>query len=206
MRRVALIVPSIVALSIVASLSSLHAADKDKGRFAPGPASSFKNHSKSEGLTIAAEAYITDAQAASVFGKVRPHDYGVIPVLVVVQNDTDKAVRLDWKAQFVTSDNEHVDAFAPDDVIRFQAIRKTPGMPKPSPLPIPLPKGNKKGPLYSEEIVGKAFSVKLLPPGESAYGFLYFRAWDVQGATLYLDGIRNAATGKEFFYYEIPLD
>lgn len=199
MRRVALIAFSIAGLL-------LQGADKDTGRFKPGPADSYKNHSKSENLTIAAEAYITEAQAASVFGKVRPHEYGVIPVLVVVQNDTGKAVRLDWKAQFVTSDGEHVDPMAAEDVLRYQAIRKTPGMPKPSPLPIPLPKGNKKGPLNTPEIEGLAFAVKLLPPGESAHGFLYFRAWEVTGASLYLDGIRDAATGKAFFYYEIPLD
>lgn len=195
-----------VALIVLLSITAVWAVDKDKGRFAPGPASSYKNHAKQENLTIGAEAYVTEAQAASAFGKVRPHEYGIIPVLVVMQNDTGKAVRLDLKPRLVTADGEHVDAMAPEDVVRYQAIRKTPGMPKPSPLPIPLPRGNKKGPLNTEEIEGRAFEVKLIPPGESAHGFFYFRAWDVDGATIYMDGIRDAATGKEFFYFEIPLD
>ena len=46
----------------------------------------------------------------------------------------------------------------------------------------------------------------MLPPGESANGFFYFQAIPESGATLYITGIRNAATGQELFYFELPLD
>jgi hypothetical protein len=180
--------------------------DKDKGRFAPGPAASYPTHATQEKITIAAVPYVTDAQAATAFGKVRPHEYGILPVLVVIQNDTGKAIRLDLKAQYIAPDGEHVDAMLPDDVIRYQAIRKTPGMPQPSPLPVPLPKGNKKGPLNTPEIEGRAFAVKLLPAGESAHGFFYFRAAELRDARLFLTGLNDAATGQPYFYFEIPLD
>ena len=42
--------------------------------------------------------------------------------------------------------------------------------------------------------------------GQSANGFFYFQTAHRQGARLYLTGIREAATGKELFYFEIPLD
>jgi hypothetical protein len=66
--------------------------------------------------------------------------------------------------------------------------------------------GAPKGPLNTPEIEGRAFLVKLLPPGESASGFFYFEASELKGAQLYLTGIKDAATNQPYFYYEIPLD
>ncbi|MEP6963237.1 MAG: hypothetical protein ABI995_14245, partial [Acidobacteriota bacterium] len=106
--------------------------------------------------------------------------------------------------EYLTPDGEHVEAMTPDDVIRFEAIRKRPGTPPR--LPLPLPSGNKKGPLNTPEIEGRAFSVKLVPAGEAASGFVYFQADSIRGAKLYLSGISDAASGKAYFYFEIPLD
>ena len=47
---------------------------------------------------------------------------------------------------------------------------------------------------------------KMLPPGDSAYGFFYFQTGHSRGTSLYISGIREAQSGKELFYFEIPLD
>ena len=46
----------------------------------------------------------------------------------------------------------------------------------------------------------------MLPPAESGNGFFYFQAEAEPGGMIYITGIRNAATGQELFYFEIPLD
>jgi hypothetical protein len=46
----------------------------------------------------------------------------------------------------------------------------------------------------------------MLPPGDSAYGFFYFQTGHSRGTSLYISGIREAQSGKELFYFEIPLD
>jgi hypothetical protein len=135
---------------------------------------------------------------------VKPHEKGILPVLVVVQNDTGRPLRLDLKTEFVTPEGEHVTALTPDDVMRWQDGMKRPD--QRMKVPIPLPRGNKKGPLNTPEIEGRAFNVKFIPPGESAHGFVYFDVTDVKGSLLYLSGIHDASTGKAFFYYELPLD
>ncbi len=196
MRRVA-----IVLLSITAAL----AVDKGK-RFEVQPAASYPGHQTQERITIAAVPYNTKELVETAFGKIKPYDYGILPVLVVIQNDTGKAMRVNLKAQYVTTGGEHVDAMTPDEVAHFQGIRKRPGMPTPSPLPIPLPSGNKKGPLNTPEIDGRAWAVRLIPPGESAHGFVYFQASTVRGAQLYLTGLADAASGQPYFFFEIPLD
>ena len=45
----------------------------------------------------------------------------------------------------------------------------------------------------------------MLPPGEQANGFFYFQTSHRRGAKIYLTGIREANSGKELFYFEIPL-
>jgi hypothetical protein len=48
--------------------------------------------------------------------------------------------------------------------------------------------------------------VKLIPKGETAYGFFYFEAEYRPGSKLYLNGLSDAASGKEFFNFDLPLE
>lgn len=194
-----------LALVAMCACSALWGLDTDQG-FTVRDADTYDHHQTSENITIAAEPYITQEQAEAAFGKARPYDYGILPVLVVIQNDTGKAMALDLKAEFVTSTGEHLEAMPPDEVQRFQGIQERPGIPRPNPLPIPLPRRNRQGPLNQPEIDGRAWAVKLIPPGESASGFVYFQAADLRGSLLYLTGLRDAASGQPYFYFEIPLD
>ena len=62
MRRVALI----VLLSIAARAGD----DKDKTRFAPGPAESYPNHQTADKITIAAVPYVSEEQARSALSEL----------------------------------------------------------------------------------------------------------------------------------------
>ena len=64
---------------------------------------------------------------------------------------------------------------------------------------------SKKNPLDAWEIEGRAMSAKMLPPGQSASGFYYFQTILQPGATVYLNGLYEAASGNEIFYFELPL-
>ena len=55
------------------------------------------------------------------------------------------------------------------------------------------------------EIEGRAMTPQMLPPGQPANGFYYFQADLQHGAILYLIGLYEAATNKEIFYFEFPL-
>ncbi len=192
------------ALIVLLSITAAWAVDK-KPAFAPGAASSYPGHVTADKITIAAKPYNTNELAATAFGKVKPHEYGITPVLVVIKNDTGKALRLDLKAEFITPSGEHLDAMSPDDVVRHQAIQRRPGT-KSRVQTLPGVRSKIKGPLNTPEIEGRAFLVKMLPPGESANGFFYFDADELKGSQLYLTGIKDAATGQAYFYFELPLD
>jgi hypothetical protein len=186
-------------------LLSIPALAVDKDKFTVGPASSYTGHQTLDKITIAAIPYISDSQAASAFGKARPHEVGILPVLVVVDNGTGKAMRVNLDAEFVDFNNRHIEAMPASDVVLFNGVRKPPAIPGTTTTPIPLPKRNKKGPLHVQEIEGRAWAVKLIPAGESAHGFVYFHTPFREGSKLYLTGFSDAASGQDYFYFEVPI-
>jgi hypothetical protein len=192
-----------VALIVLLSIAASRADDKDKTHFAPGPASSYPGHQTLDKITIAAVPFITEDQAHMAFGKANPYKYGVLPVLVILENGTGKALRLDLKAEFEEAGGQHLEATPASDVTFIGGNVRAPKVPGSGPLPFPTRK--KKGPLNTWEIEGRAFTAKLLPEGDSVFGFFYFQTAQRPGSKLYLTGIKDAASGQDYFYFEVPI-
>jgi hypothetical protein len=177
------------------------AGANDRG-FQVGPASDYA-HQSAEKVTIGAKAYNTEELTAEAFGKKTDLlKYGVLPVLVVVENNREKAIDLrDLEVSLVGADGRHVTSMNPEDIpfLARHGHKAPPVQP-----PIPLPKrGN---PLNAPEIVTRAFSAKMLPPGDSASGFFYFEARSEPGDKLYLNGLRDARSQQEILYFEFLLE
>jgi hypothetical protein len=190
-------------LALLLSIAAACAADKDTAAFRPPPVAGLDHRQTNAQVTIGVDAYTSPDKVKTAFGKLDPYQYGILPVLVVIQNDSDKAIRLDkLTAEYVGPNRDRVDATPARD-IRYLRGPERPGV-------ITGPGGkpkilSKKNPLDAWEIEGRAFAAKMLPAGQSASGFLYFRTGLQRGATIYLSGLTEAATGKELFYFEIPL-
>lgn len=176
---------------------------KGESKFAPGPASSYPTKQTNDHVTVAAVAYDTEELAHTAFGKLDPNQYGVLPVLVIIQNDTDQALKLDQiEVEYTGVDDRHVEA-TPASEVQTLGGPERPSMPSGSPLPR-LHKH--KNPLSAWEIEGRSFAAKMLPPHESASGFFYFQTSHRPGSKLYLTGVKVAATGKDIQFFEIGLD
>jgi hypothetical protein len=192
-------------LLLAVSIATAPGADNEKTKFEAKAAAAYPHHQTSEKVTIAAEAMETDGQTAEPFGKVNPYRYGVLPVLIVIQNDGPEAIRLD-RAQFTYTlpDRKRVEATAAQDVRFIHGTQAPKGLPGPTGgIRIKKPP---KNPLAEWEIEGRAFAAKMLPPGQSASGFVYFQLpQSSQAATVSISGLVNAVTGKELFYFEIPM-
>ena len=195
-----------VALIVLLSIAAQAGDDKDKARFSAGAASSYPNHQTMDKITLAAIPYVTEDQARQAFGKVNPAQHGVTPVLVILQNGTGKALRLDLQAELIEPGGNHLEATPAADVVYLDTNVKRPRMPGTTPYPNPFPKRQKKGPLNTWEIEGRAFAPKLVPADDSANGFFYFQTQLIPGSKLYLTGIKDAASGKDYFYFEVPLE
>lgn len=124
-------------------------------------------------------------------------------MLIVMQNDAGKALRLDaLEVSYVTESRRTVEATPSADVPYLEGAKR----PNFGGNPLPIPRRKPKSKLLIPEIDGLAFHAKMLPAGESAHGFLYFQTAHQKGAHLYVRGMVEAASGKELLYVEIPLE
>ena len=176
----------------------------DKQPFQAGKAKDYANQT-SEQVLVGAKAFDNVDLVAEAFGKkVDLLKYGVLPVLVVVENKRDKSIDLrDMEVSLVATDGRHVDPISPDDVafLTKNGRRRPKGPGEGIPLPLP----QKKNPLAAPEIAGRAFAAGMLPPGDSVSGFFYFEAQSEVGDSLYLSGMKDARSRKEIMYFEFPL-
>jgi hypothetical protein len=195
---------SIVLMAFMTIAAAAFADKKNDGRFSPGPASSYPSKQTNDNVTIAAVPYDTDELAHTAFGKLNPSHYGVLPVLIIIQNDTQQALRLDGiQVEYIGADRSRIEATPARDVKYTGAGPKRPQPNTGSPIPPVFTKH--KNPLDAWEIEGRAFAARMLPPHETANGFFYFQTRHMPGSKLYLTGISEAGTGKEIYYFEIPL-
>jgi hypothetical protein len=185
---------------------SLPAADKEKDKFDPGTVSDYTTRQTVDQVTIAAVPYLNDDEAHRAFGKkLNPNKHGILPVLVVIKSEKGETVTLEnMKVELITPDRRRVEATPAQDV-QYVAGSDRPKVYQ-GPIPGTQRVSRRKNPLNTWEITGRAFAARMLPPKESAAGFFYFRAPYRPGSMLYITGLREAATGKDLFYFEIPLD
>lgn len=186
------------------SIAAAFAADKESPKFEIRPAASYRAHQTNAKVTIGAQVYQSDDEAKPVFGKNNPYKYGILPILIVIQNDGDKTIRLEhMKVEYIAPDRSRAGA------IPAREVRFVRGTDRPQVLTGPAGQTKikkRKNPLDSWEIEGRAFAAKMLPAGQSAGGFFYFQSGYQRNSTVYITGLSDASSGKELFYYEIPLE
>jgi len=190
---------SSIALMLILAGARARGADK---AFHVGAANDYA-HQTADQVTVGAKSYDTEELTAEAFGKKTDLlRYGVLPVLVVIENKRQKTLDLRYlEVNLVAADGRHAAAVAPEDLFVLGRSQKTP---KINPVPNPLPK--KKNPLNAPQIVERAFAARMLPPGDSASGFFYFEAKPEPGDKLYLNGLRETPSGQEIMYFEFGLE
>ncbi len=173
---------------------SITSAALSADAFRPGPAESYAHQSANQ-ITIGAKSFDKTQLTDDAFGKkTEPLKYGVLPVLVVIENKSKDSLDLqNLEVNLVASDGRHATAVPPDELFHLGRATKRPGMKAPIPMP------RKKNPLESPEIAAQAFAARMLPPGDTASGFFYFEAQPEAGDKLYVNGIRRHAPARKCF-------
>ena len=177
---------------------------KDAPVFKPGRAVNYPAKLKQDKVTVAVKAFERDEDMQAAFGKTPLQRYGVLPVLVVIDNDGPKAITLRLRVEFIAGDNQKIYPTRANEIQYLKPV-KPPGTTDISKIsPIPLPK--KKNPLASWEVDGRAFVAKMVPAGDSVSGFFYFQTAIWKDARIVIDGISDSATGNPLIFFEIPLE
>src|ERR1700722_17854370 len=117
MRALLISLVSFMAGLFIGEVTLAADTNKDAAKFSPGPASSYPAKQTNDHVTVAVAAYDTEDLAHSAFGKLNPNQYGVLPVLVIIQNDTDQALKLEHlDAEYTGIDGRRVEATPADEV------------------------------------------------------------------------------------------
>jgi hypothetical protein len=182
------------------SIALAFAANPDKG-FRPGAPDQYA-HQANDGVTIGARRFDTMDATKPVFGKKADlNRYGVLPVLLVIQNDRKQSLDLqNLEVKLEAADSHSIIPLTASEVPFIAVPVNQPTMGPKSPL-----SRRHKNPLNVPEITTLAFAAKMLPAGDKASGFFYFRAASEPGMRLYVSGVYERPSGKELLYFEIPL-
>lgn len=199
MKPLRLLIPAVILFA------PAFADKKDEVKFSPEPVQSYPSKQTNENVTIAVKAYDTEDLAHTAFGKLHPYQYGILPVLVIVQNDTNETLALDRiNIRYSDFNGQQIDATPAADVpFTVEGPRRPSAGGDGNPIPPELRRKH-KNPLGGPEIQTRAFAAKMLPPHDSAYGFFYFQAHYRPGDSIYINRIRRAGSGTELFYFDIP--
>ena len=177
--------------------------------FRPRTADRYPTKQRQGDLIVAVKPFVSEKDQKTAFGKVRPYQYGVTPLLVVMSNTGKNTYSLEkLKVRLITSDREGLEPIRGEELATInprghQPTRRTiPGVPGLSRTRV------KKGPLDRPEIVQSEFLAPIITPKSTASGFLYF--WtgtegDLAGASAYISGVYDITNGRDLFYFEIPL-
>ncbi len=191
---------------IVLFAAAAGAVAADKNQFKPEALESYSNAQKVGGLTIAADAYHDAERSKSAFGgKAKPYENGVLPVMLLIRNDSKRTVTLEGMRIEYQADRTRAAVIPPREV-PFVRSAQRPQLDSTGPIPGRVSVRRKKNPLDAQEIQERAFAARMLPPGEIATGFLYFQALYRENAILYITGIKDPATGQDLFFVEVPVN
>jgi hypothetical protein len=162
-----------------------------------------------ERVAMAVDLYNASPKAA-IFSTPYNQE-GIIPVFLVITNDSDQAVTVsNMRAELVTAQRNKLESLTSDDVFRRVAhISGSSTSPaRVGPIPLPGNTQNKKAQKQYEEIMNSIFSAKAVEPHTTKSGFLFFDVRDVKqpvdGAHVFLTGVRDS-NGNELMYFEVPL-
>lgn len=192
----------VVAVSLVCSAGKEFSMPKTQ------PAAAYPSHDyhSSEKVTVGLDPY--DAPPKSNIFVVNYHELELLPILMVITNDSDQPITLsNIKAELVTADGTKLSVASDDDIYRRLSHPSASG----SRAPLPFPTKRVKGGVNSKEwneISAASFKAKAVEPRGSQSGFVFFDVSDVpnplRGSRFYLTGVEDSS-GNALMYFEVPL-
>jgi len=188
-------------------------AEKARHPVPPQPASTYPCNDTHQRVTIAAEP--GDVKETRPNTRLDYFSHNMLPMRVIVTNDTDKPVSLDdARIHFITATNAVIPAATLDDLQRRMfTIKGSTGSKIPLPLPIPVPvttgKKNVDKKILDDD-TDFGFPTTTVAPHSTVAGYLYYDMQDVDppmlnNATLELRKVRFAGDSGYIDSFEIPL-
>jgi hypothetical protein len=158
----------------------------------------------SEGVTIAVQPFLNDAQAAQVFDKNDIVTRGIMPLAIIIFNDNDYPVEVDCLSIELIRDEDRIRTLTPAAVVG-RLYGKSKSM-------LGQPSGKLSNEKALEDFNNKFLMNKPVPPHGKNGGFLYMRVYDtgnlesyISKATVYVPNVYRQDNGSRLIFFEISL-
>jgi hypothetical protein len=199
--------------AILLALTLPACADKARKPVQPTPAQQYplRDTHENEHVTIAAEPCTTKETTPNF--RLKYADHGMLPIHVIVTNDSDLAVNLDdARIHFIAADGSSISAATDGDLQRaLFTIKGATGTRLPLGLPIPITVGKKN---VDKKIIDDdkdfGFQTTTVAPHTTVDGYLFYDVSQLDQpildhATLELRKVRLMLNNKALDSFEIPL-
>jgi hypothetical protein len=189
-------------------------AEKARKPVPPQPAETYAlhDHHVNEHVTIAAEP--GDVKETRPNTRLDYFSHGLLPIRVIVTNESDKPVTLDdARIHFLSGNSDNIPAATPEDIQRRMfTLKGATGKKIPLPLPIPIPITTGKQNVdkkITDDDNDFGFQTTTVQPHQTVAGYLYYDVNDLDApvlshATLELRKVKFAG-GDYLDSFEIPL-
>jgi hypothetical protein len=174
-------------------------------------------HDRHDGLTILVDPYTDPARAKEKFGKADPLPAGILPLEVIMQNDTEQPIRvtlntIQLEVRLRNGGRQDIDWLTAEEaavlIVHPGGNPSTPGQRR-MPVPLGIPVGDKKSEKIAAALRPLTLDADIVPPMGKIQGFLYFNLGrDMELApksTLYVPDLVIVPSNKVMIFFDVPL-
>jgi hypothetical protein len=170
-----------------------------------------------DGLTIAADPWLSAERYKPTFPKKSPYGAGVLAIKVTFRNDSDDSIkvtleRIRLSLTFEDSNRQDLPALSSEQLADAVLHPKVKGPSKPRlPIPIPTSPGgrDKHWQEYKKLAEDAGLHASIVAPHSSIEGLLYFDLQNqfdlLQNARLYVPDLLSLEKNRSLLYFEIDL-
>jgi hypothetical protein len=175
--------------------------------FKPKPAKEYAAHQDFQKIVIAADPRLTEAGVLELFDTKKLLEKLIMPVVVVVENDNDFAIRITAEdILMVDSTGAQIPNMPYDEVLLRMTLKNHLGTYSGRKEILLRQVGNKDMVMDFEH---KYFGEKLIAPHDSDYGVVFFpvpSSGDLAGTRLYVPRVQNITSDEPLMFFEFDLD
>lgn len=175
----------------------------------PKPAAEYESHTDFQNVVIGADAALSLEAVLSLFDSKKVFEKGVLPVVLVVENNNDFPIRVrDRSIYLILSDGTNLQSI-PFGEAFLQSVLKKDVSHYSTEERIMISDLARRHREMFEDFQHKAFGEKIIAPHDSDYGVVFFHRPSPQereGWMLYLPEIENMTTASELMFFEFGLN
>jgi hypothetical protein len=180
------------------------------------PAAAALSHDEHGGMSVSVNPVTDESRAKDIFGKANPLPAGVLPVEVILRNETPHPIHINLTTVelevHIHDERQDVDWLTPVEVANAIAHPDGPPPPKQRRVPVigvSLPGNNKKVEKLAAILRPLMLDADIIPPLATIHGFLYFNLShelnQVPSSSLYMPDVVFLPSNEPLIFFEVPL-